>query len=106
MAGVAAEREILGVEMVMRPHDNSNQQRIADVLLLIDRRLWPSALAQARQQAQRMVQAHRATIFNVANALLERCAVAGEPRGRLDGEALAELIGGAQVAVLRAAARA
>jgi hypothetical protein len=105
MAGVAAEREILGIEMVMRPHDNSDQQRIADVLALIDRRLWPSVLAQARQQAQRMVRVHRGTIFKVANALLERCAGAGEPRARLEGDALAELLGGPAVAILRAAAR-
>jgi hypothetical protein len=104
-AGVAAEREILGAEMVMRPHDNSDQQRIADVLALIDRRLWPSLLAQAQQQAQRMVRVHRGTIFEVANALLERCAGAGEPRARLDGDALADLLGGPPVAILRAAAR-
>ncbi len=75
------------------------------MLLHIDRRLWTSALAQARQQASRMCWTHRGTIFSIANALMERCAVAGEPRGRLDGDALVELLGGPAVAILRAAAR-
>jgi hypothetical protein len=105
MAGVEAERQCLRTEMVMRPHDNSDRQRVADVLALIDRREWPFALAQARQGARRMVRTHRSTVLRVANALLERCAVAGEPRGRLDGDALIEALGGAEIAVLRAAAR-
>ncbi len=105
MAGRAAEREILGVEMEMRPHVGSDQERIADVLALIDRRLWPSVLAQARQASARAVKLHRGTIVQVANALLERCAVAGEPRARLDGDALSEVLGGPAVAILRAAAR-
>ena len=101
MAGAAADREFqfLGWEVKLRPLDNSDQQRIADVLTQIDRRTWPFALAQARQQAQRMVRQHRSRIFMVADALLERCAVAGEPRGRLDGDALVELLG--DVAILR-----
>jgi hypothetical protein len=105
MAGDEGEREFLGREMAQRPLDNSDQHRIADVLALIDRRQWPFALAQARGSARRMVQIHRSTILKVANALLERCAVAGEPRGRLDGDALADLLGGPAVAILRAAMR-
>lgn len=106
LAGGAAEREFLGHTIESKPHDNSDQQRIDAVLALIDRRLWPSALAQARGMAQRMVRMHRPRIYLLADALLERCAVAGEPRGRLDGDALADLLGEpATIAILRAAAR-
>jgi hypothetical protein len=105
MAGDAGEREFLGREMAQRPLDNSDQHRIADVLLRIDRKQWPFVLAQARGSAARAVQTHRGTILKVANALLERCAVAGEPRGRLDGDALADLLGGPTAAILRAAMR-
>lgn len=106
LAGAAAEREFLGHTIESRPHDNSDEQRIADVLKLIDRRLWPSALAQGQQLATRMVRMHRPRIYLLADALLERCAVAGEPRGRLDGDALADLLGEpATIAILRAAAR-
>ena len=97
--------KFLCTEMPTRPHDNSDQQRIADVLALIDRRQWPSALAQAAQQALRMIKVHRGTISAVAAALLERCAVVGEPRARLDADAIADLLGGPGVAILRAAAR-
>ncbi len=103
MGGVAAEREFTGTEMAKRPIANSDQQRVADVLALIDRRRWPSVLAQARQQVERLVTVHRSTISKVANPLLDRCAVAGEPQARLDGVALADLLDGPAVAILRAA---
>ena len=105
LSGEESERQILGAEIPKRLLDNGDQQRVGAVLALLDRRLWTSALAQARQQSKRMVQIHRGTILNVANALMERCAVAGGPGARLDGAALAEVLGGPAVAILRAAAR-
>lgn len=104
MAGTEAQCELLGAEMPTRPIENSDASRIADVLLRIDRAGWSSALAQARGLARRMVRVHRGAIAAVASALLERCAVAGEPRARLDGDALAALLDADGSGILRRAA--
>ncbi len=105
-AGAAAERGLTGRKMESRPHENSDAQRIADVLRLVDRRERAAVMAQAEQMAKRLVWVHRGTIFKVATALLQQCSSAGQPQARLDGDALSDALGGpAVVAILRAAAR-
>jgi hypothetical protein len=107
LAGLAAEREILGHEINSRPHDGSDATRISDALGRVDQRQRALLMTTARQQARRTVVAHRPTILKLAGVLFDMAARTGDPSDSLDvsigGDELVTLLGGSAVAILRTA---
>lgn len=107
LAGLAAEREILGYEITSRPHDRSDASRITDALVGVDHRQHSLLMTTAQQQAQRTVRAHRPPILKLAAVLLDAAARTGDASDSLDvsisGDELVTLLGGPAVAILRTA---
>jgi hypothetical protein len=109
LAGDAAERDVMGFASDARPHDRSDDQRIAQAIAKVGHGQRNFMMSAARQSASRLIHAHRPTVLNVASALFEKCVRSGQPwdalNVALEGDELnALLLGetGALLAIRRA----
>lgn len=104
LAGSEAEREILGHDLGRGPHPRSDVERIEQAVSQAGL-MGRQELMQASQKARRLVRTYHRAIVGLAGALME-IAYRGMVGGRwadvcVDGDQLATLLGGDELAILR-----
>jgi hypothetical protein len=104
LAGRIAEDVIIGAQATMRPHMNSDAERIAQAMA----QATPGQRVMAESKARQIVRSHSRPISGLAAALVDRilmtCDLSQPFEISVGGDELVELLGGsAVVAILRSA---
>jgi hypothetical protein len=103
LAGETAETEIFGKQVLPRMHARSDREQLYLAVVRAGR-MGDQALFVARQQAPRMVRVHRGAILQLSHDLLALVHHAQGQDVSVEGDELARLLGGPDVAILRLAA--